>query len=149
MSESKLPPEPWRPLYRRLGVEFGYRPLATRIGMEHSTLARVLKGERSSKASIQKVADAFGISVEQVHKLRGESAAHAYSPFVLPDEAGRLNDKERRAIRAVIRALLDAKEPLPQSSDNSESWGGDAGPGGGLDPHGDWPQDSDERHDIV
>ncbi len=149
MSETKLPPEPWRPLYVKLGVEFGYRPLATRLGMEHSTVARVLKGDSSSKPSIQKVADAFGITVARVHELRGESAALAYPPFILPDEAGRLNDKERRVIRAVIRALLDAKEPLPGSSDNPESWGGDAGPGGGLDPLGDWPQDGDKRNDIV
>lgn len=111
MSDQTLPPEPWRPLYDQIGVEFGYRPLAAHIGMDHTTLARMLKGGRTSKPTIKKVADSFGVTPAKIHELRGESAALAYEPFILPDEAGRLSDNERRVIRAMIRALLDARGP--------------------------------------
>lgn len=125
MSDATLPPEPWRPLYEGIGVDFGYRQLANRIGMDHTTLRRLLKGGRTSEATIRKVADAFHVTPAKIRELRGESAALEYEPFVLPDDAGRLNEKERRVIMSVIRALLDAKNEASDSSDNPEdrSWG--------------------------
>jgi hypothetical protein len=98
-------------LYEKIGVEFGYRPLAAHMDMDHTTLARLLKGGRTSKPTIKKVADKFGVTPAKIHELRGESAALAYEPFILPDEAGRLSENERRVIRAMIRALLDARGP--------------------------------------
>ena len=117
--------------------------------MDHSTLRRCLKGGRTSEATIQKIADALRVTPARIRELRGEAAALAYEPFVLPDEAGWLNDNERRVIRSVIRALLDAKhEGESPSLDDTEGWSG-GGAGGGLGPDGDWPQDGNERNDIV
>lgn len=148
MSDATLPPELWRALYERIDVDFGYRQLATHIGMDHTTLRRLLKGGPTSAASIQKVADAFRVTSAKIHELRGE-AAPTYEPFILPDEAGRLNEKERRAIRSVIRVLIDAKDDDDDSSsDDMEGWSGGAA-GGGIGPEGDWPEDGDKRNDIL
>jgi len=51
VSDATLPPEPWRALYEGIGVEFGYRQLATRISMDHTTLRRLLKGGRTSAST--------------------------------------------------------------------------------------------------
>lgn len=110
VSDSNLPPEQWRPLFDAIGVEFGYRPLANRINMDHTRLRRLLRGGGTSAAAVQQVADAFGVPAATVRELRGESRDTALEPFTLPDDAGRLNDTERDAIRAVIRAFLDAKD---------------------------------------
>lgn len=108
MNEPAQPPEQWRPLFEKIGVEFGYRPLAARINMDHTRLRRLLLGGGTTSEAIQAVADAFGVSPEVIRQLRGEQQI-AYEPFTLPDEAGRLNQNERRVIRAMIRALLDAR----------------------------------------
>ena len=55
-----LPPGQWRPLFDAIGCEFGYRPLANRIGMDHTRLRRLLRGGGTSAAAIQQVADALG-----------------------------------------------------------------------------------------
>lgn len=127
MSDSNLPPEQWRPLFDAIGVEFGYRPLANRINMDHTRLRRLLRGGGTSAAAVQQVADAFGVPAATVRELRGESRDTALEPFTLPDDAGRLNDAERDAIRAVIRALLDAKderdadEPIADTDSTAKS----------------------------
>ena len=110
MSDSTLPPEQWRPLFDKIGVEFGYRPLANRIGMEHTKLRRLLLGGGTSAATVRQVADAFGVSPEKVRELRSEPAETVVEPFMLPDDAGRLNYSERKVILSVVRALLDAKD---------------------------------------
>ncbi|MCH9729825.1 MAG: hypothetical protein K0U84_09150 [Actinomycetia bacterium] len=102
------PPEQWRPLFNKIGVEFGYRPLATRIGMDHTRLRRLLLGGGTSAEAIQFVADAFGVGPERIRELRGEQVT-AYEPFSLPDGAGRLTHSERDVIRSMVRALLDAR----------------------------------------
>lgn len=109
MSDSNLPPEHWRPLFDSIGVEFGYRPLANKIGMEHTKLRRLLLGGGTSVATVREVADAFGVSPETIRELRGERG-QVSEPFILPDDAGRLTHDERKVVRAVVRALLDARE---------------------------------------
>ena len=107
MSDPKLPPEQWRPLFDKIGVEFGYRPLATRINMDHTKVRRILRGDRTSHEAIKELADGLGIDPTEVYRLRGEEPVE---PFTLPDEAGRLTGSERRVIRAMVRALLDARD---------------------------------------
>ncbi|OBC12146.1 hypothetical protein A5788_22165 [Gordonia sp. 852002-50816_SCH5313054-c] len=107
MGDPKLPPEQWRPLFDKIGVEFGYRPLATRINMDHTKVRRILRGDRTSHEAIKELADGLGIDPTEVYRLRGEEPVE---PFTLPDEAGRLTGSERRVIRAMVRALLDARE---------------------------------------
>ncbi|AMS03203.1 immunity repressor [Gordonia phage Eviarto] len=109
VSDPNLPPEQWRPLFDALGIEFGYRPLATRADMNHTRVRRVLRGEGTSEDAIRLVADALGVSPAKVHELRGEPAVER-EPFILPDDAGRLTDRERDVIRAMVRALIEAKD---------------------------------------
>ena len=108
MNEPAQPPEQWRPLFDKIGVEFGYRPLATRINMDHTRLRRLLLGGGTTHGAVQAVADAFKVSPEKIRELRGEQPL-AYEPFTLPDDAGRLNHRERDVIRAMVRVLLDAR----------------------------------------
>ncbi|QZD97561.1 immunity repressor [Gordonia phage LonelyBoi] len=109
VSDPNLPPEQWRPLFDALGIEFGYRPLANRADMNHTRVRRVLRGEGTSEDAIRLVADALDVSPARVHELRGEPAVET-EPFILPDDAGRLTDREREVIRAMVRALIDAKD---------------------------------------
>ena len=110
VSESNLPPERWRPLFDAIDVEFGYRPLANKIGMDHTRLRRCLLGGGTSAETVQKVADAFGVDPGRVRELRGEGRDAVVEPFTLPDDAGRLTHDERNVIRSMVRALLDARD---------------------------------------
>ena len=109
MSEPNLPPEQWRPLFDRAGIEFGYRPLAARAGMTHTRVHRLIRGGGTTDAAIQQVADALGVKASVIRELRGEPAVER-EPFTLPDDAGRLTHDERNVIRSMVRALLDARD---------------------------------------
>lgn len=109
VSESNLPPESWRPLFDRAGIEFGYRPLAKRAGLTHTRVHRLVRGGGTTNDAIDKVAEALRVKASKVRELRGEAAVEI-EPFTLPDEAGRLTDMERSVIRQMVRALLDARE---------------------------------------
>lgn len=109
MSESSLPPEQWRPLFDKAGIEFGYRPLAARAGLTHTRVHRLVRGGGTTDDAIQAVADALGVKASKVRELRDEPALDI-EPFTLPDDAGRLTDAERDVIRAMVRALLNARE---------------------------------------
>jgi hypothetical protein len=109
-------------MFDAIGCEFGYRPLAKRIGMDHTRLRRLIRGGGTSADAIHQVADALRVTPATIRELRGEDSVD-YEPFILPDDAGRLNDKERDAIRAVVRALIDAKDShhADQSTDRDGS----------------------------
>ncbi|QYC53719.1 immunity repressor [Gordonia phage Leroy] len=109
VSESNLPPETWRPLFDKAGIEFGYRPLAARAGMTHTRVHRLIRGGGTTDAAIEQVAEALGVRASKIRELRGESA-EVREPFTLPDDAGRLNHDERNVIRSMVRALLDARD---------------------------------------
>lgn len=109
MSDSNLPPEQWRPLFDTIGVEFGYRPLANHMDMDHTRLRRLLLGGGTSEDALQQVADVFRVPVSRVRELRGEAAVER-KPFTLPDDAGRLTERERDVIRSMVRVLLEARE---------------------------------------
>lgn len=94
MSESSLPPEQWRPLFDKAGIEFGYRPLAARAGLTHTRVHRLVRGGGTTDDAIQAVADALGVKASKVRELRDEPALDI-EPFTLPDDAGRLTDAER------------------------------------------------------
>ncbi|QGJ87587.1 immunity repressor [Gordonia phage Faith5x5] len=131
VSESNLPPEHWRPFFDAINVEFGYRPLANKIGMDHTRLRRCLLGGGTSAETVQKVADVFGIDPGRVRELRGEGRDAAVEPFTLPDDAGRLTHDERNVIRAMVRALLDARDRHATPTDSSAT----SGTPSEADPH--------------
>lgn len=106
---SNLPPEQWRPYFDRAGIEFGYRPRATRAGLTHTRVHRLVRGGGTTDEAIDQVAAALRVAPSKVRELRGEPAAEV-EPFILPDEAGRLTHDERKVVRAMIRALLDARD---------------------------------------
>lgn len=108
VSDSNLPPEQWRSLFDAIGVDFGYRALATHTGMTHTAIWRFMRGEGTSDTTARGIADAFNVPVSKVYELRGETVS-IHEPFTLPDDAGRLNHNEREVIRSIVRALLDAR----------------------------------------
>lgn len=108
MGDSNLPPEQWRSLFDEADIEFGYRPLASKIGTTHTRVRRVLRGAGTSEAALHEVAEALKVPVSKIRELRGEPGV-TIEPFTLPDDAGWLNDNEREVIRSIVRALLDAR----------------------------------------
>jgi hypothetical protein len=137
VSESNLPPEQWRPLFERAGIEFGYRPLAARAGLTHTRVHRLIRGGGTTDEAIQQVADALGVKASKVRELRNEPAVEV-EPFTLPDDAGRLTHNERDVIRSMVRALLDARDSA--HADQSTT----AGPAAssGTPPQGRTPQEA-------
>lgn len=117
VSESNLPPERWRPLFDRAGIEFGYRPLAARAGLTHTRVHRLIRGGGTTAEAIEQVAEALGVKASKIRELRDEPADP--EPFTLPDDAGRLTHDERDVIRAMVRALLDARNRHDQADQSS------------------------------
>ncbi|MEX3655293.1 hypothetical protein ABFW14_08380 [Mycolicibacterium fortuitum] len=109
MSDSNLPPEQWRPLFDKRQIDFGYRPLAAKLDMNHTRIRRLLLGGGTTDDAVHQVADFFGVPVAKVRELRGEAAVNR-EPFTLPDDAGRLTERERDVIRSMVRVLLEARE---------------------------------------
>ena len=108
MSESNLPPERWRSLFDKAGIEFGYRPLATRAGLTPTRVHRLIRGGGTTPEAVKQVADALGVDASEIRALRDEP--EDVDPFILPVDAGRLTHDERDVVRAVVRALLDARD---------------------------------------
>ena len=156
VSDSHLPPEQWRPLFDKAGIEFGYRPLAARAGLTHTRVHRLIRGGGTTDDAIQRVADALGVKASKVRELRNEPAVEP-RPFTLPDDAGRLNHNEREVIRSVVRALLDARDgryvmedapepPAPPEGDEGQEGGPPSGDGPKPwtpPPDWIWPTDDD------
>lgn len=143
VSDSHLPPEQWRPLFDKAGIEFGYRPLAARAGLTHTRVHRLIRGGGTTDDAIQRVADALGVKASKVRELRNEPAVEP-RPFTLPDDAGRLNDNERDVIRAVVRALLDARDGRHAVETATQSDAQEKGDEGEEGDPGDRPGSSNE-----
>ena len=97
--------------------------------MTHTRVHRLIRGGGTTDAAIQQVADALGVKASVVRELRGEPAVER-EPFTLPDDAGRLTHDERTVIRAMVRALLDARDRhVTQPSDTpAEEQGASSSP---------------------
>lgn len=153
VSEANLPPEAWRPLFDEANIEFGYRPLATRAGLTPTRVHRLVRGGGTTDEAIRQVADALGVKESKVRELRGEPAVEI-KPFTLPDDAGRLTHNERNVIRAMVRALLEARdgrhvlESASAAGASGKTNQGEEGSSSGDDPQWpsgtDWPTGDDE-----
>ncbi|WP_165609468.1 hypothetical protein, partial [Mycolicibacterium fortuitum] len=99
----------WSPLFDKRQIAFGYRPLAAKLDMNHTRIRRLLLGGGTTEDALRQVADFFGVPVAKVRELRGEAAVER-EPFTLPDDAGRLTERERDVIRSMVRVLLEARE---------------------------------------
>jgi len=99
-------PEPWREAMENAGM-YSFRDLSQKTGIGTSTVTGLIFGDRgSSEATVQAIADALRLPVTTIREwaavARGE-----IGPFVLPIEANRLGRRQREAILAVVRAMLD------------------------------------------
>lgn len=93
----------WEPVLEGAGLHSA-RDLARELGVSPSTAARLLHGEQTSRETIEAAATLLGISPERVRELRDEVAL---PPFRLPPDADQLSQRQRAAIVAVVRAMLE------------------------------------------
>ncbi|MDF1603356.1 hypothetical protein [Nocardioides sp. YIM 152315] len=101
-------PGRWGELLAPKGIH-SYRDLAAKIGVSHGTAHRLVTGGKTSPETINRAGDAlFGGDRNQVLRLRG-SARRDYGDWSLPPEASQLTEEQRRAILAVVRAMLPAE----------------------------------------
>lgn len=102
-------PEPWREAMVKAGVSSLNR-LAQRTGTGVSTLSDLVHGRRrSSERTLEAVADALRLKTTTI-RAWAAAALGEEKPFVLPAEANRLTRRERDAVLAVVRAMLDPGE---------------------------------------
>ena len=111
-----LPDEKWRPLFDRAGIEFGYRPLAARSGMNHTRVHRALRGGGTTTDAVETIAATLGTTADTIWRLRGDTDRIGQRPFEVPENAHLLTDSERRLVRDLINALVTAhNEPHPKT----------------------------------
>jgi len=102
-------PAPWREAMEKAGT-YSRRQLADKAGTGTSTVSDLIYGRKlTSEPTLQAVADALRLPVTTV---RGWAAAARgeHKPFELPPEANRLGRRQREAVLAVVRAMLDTGE---------------------------------------
>ena len=90
-------------------LDLSYRQAAERSGglVSYTHLHAIATGTRSVRVTaetLRGVAKALALPLEAVAEAAG--APEQWRPFVLPDEAGWLNDGQRRAVLAVVRQFL-------------------------------------------
>jgi hypothetical protein len=82
---------------------------AGKAPVSYETARQILKGQYTSRLSDESadgLATMLDVSVSQVLAAAGQRPR--LGRFALPRKADRLNDKERRAVLAVVDAILDA-----------------------------------------
>jgi lambda repressor-like predicted transcriptional regulator len=79
-------PQPWRSALESRGLA-SYRRLGDRAGISHETARRLILGMRTSRSTVRAVADAMGVDVEEIHRLRGEPAPDTSSEWTPPPSA--------------------------------------------------------------
>lgn len=102
-------PEPWAAALAPKGIH-SYRDMGTAAGIAHETARRLVTGGATSAATVNKVADKlFGGDRTKVWSLYGEPLGD-HGPWELPPEASLLNDEQRRAVLAVIHAMVPKRK---------------------------------------
>jgi transcriptional regulator with XRE-family HTH domain len=103
-------PLQWEPVLESAGLHSA-RDLARVLDVSPQTAIRLLHGEKTSRETIEAAAVVLGVTPEDVRKLREELAL---PPFRLPPEADHLTPRQRAAIVAVVRAMLEPPDdPAP------------------------------------
>jgi hypothetical protein len=99
-------PEPWRSALEPKGIE-SKRGLASRVGISPQTAKRLIDGIGSPSAeTVALVADElFDGDRAGVWRLAG-IARQDHGDWVLPPEASQLDQEQRAAVLAVVRAML-------------------------------------------
>lgn len=96
-------PTQWARVLEGAGIHSA-RDLARELDVSPQTAVRLLHGEQTSRDTIEAAATLLGISPEKVLALRGETSL---PPFRLPPDADRLTQRQRAAVVAVVRAMLE------------------------------------------
>jgi hypothetical protein len=100
-------PAQWISLLETHGIHSA-RGLAERMDVSVQTAVRLLHGEQTSDGTIDAAAELLGVGRDDIRRLRGEVAL---PPFRLPSEADTLSPRQRSAVLAVVRAMLDPGAP--------------------------------------
>lgn len=100
-------PLQWVPVLEAAGFHSARR-FGEELGVAPQTALRLLHGEPTSRDTIEAAATLLGVSVEKIRELRGE---RALPPFRLPPEADHLTQRQRVAVVAVVRAMLEGHPP--------------------------------------
>jgi lambda repressor-like predicted transcriptional regulator len=104
MSSTDIP-QAWAVLMERRGIAPSYRALAAKTGLSHEAARRVVRGWSVKRSSAQAVADALGVDIEEVFRLRGEVAP--LEPWEPPATSALLTHEERETLSRLV-ALLTA-----------------------------------------
>lgn len=90
---------------------YSFRDMAHRTGLAISTVAALVYGRRQSdERTVQAFADAVRKPVTTIREWAAASLGEV-GPFELPADANRLTKREREAVLAVVRAMLDPVGP--------------------------------------
>lgn len=93
----------WVPVLEAAGLHSA-RDLARELDVSPQTAVRLVHGEQTSRETIEAAATLLGVTPERIRELREEESL---PPFRLPPEADRLGPKQRTAVVAVVRAMLE------------------------------------------
>lgn len=99
-------PLPWVEALESAGLHSA-RDLARELAVSPQTAVRLIHGEQTSRETMEAAAGILGLTVEKVQELRGETPL---PPFRLPPEADRLSQRQRAAVFAVVRAMLEPED---------------------------------------
>lgn len=99
-------PAAWRVHTDRKGIS-SYRRLGVAAGIAHETARRVVRGASVKPVSVQAVADALGVDVEEVYALRDETTPDFSQEWKPPASSRSLTHEEREALSRLI-ALMTA-----------------------------------------
>lgn len=99
---------------------YSLRDLANRTGgIATSTVAALVHGRRQSdETTIAAVAEALRLEVTTIRAWAAQALGER-QPFELPPEANRLTRRERDAVLAVVRAMLDPVGQVAESTTGS------------------------------
>lgn len=91
------------------------RDLGAALSVSPQTASRLVHGDASSRQTIEAAAELLGVTPERIRQMRHETPL---SPFRLPPEADQLGPRQRAAIVAVVRAMLEPTDASSMSSND-------------------------------
>jgi transcriptional regulator with XRE-family HTH domain len=107
-------PPAWLPLFEKRGVRSAQH-LSELSGVAVQTVVRLLHGPgEPSRSTLQRVAKVLKVDEQELLRLRGQEPR---TPFALPRAADKLNERQRAAVLAVVRAMIDTDPGEQQQVD--------------------------------
>lgn len=106
-------PEPWGPAAFAKGIPQSYNGLAraTELSVETVRQAIIGTGRRPSARTINKLAEVLDQTPQTIATwITGTPEASDYTPYHAPAEAARLTTKQRKAVDAMIMAMVEPTE---------------------------------------